>query len=79
MKPLTLDIRMALLRQHGSFTQAYSATVQPDLLHFGDESGFIAYKKVWGTAMVLADPVAAPQSVDGLLDRFLQRHADVAF
>jgi lysylphosphatidylglycerol synthetase-like protein (DUF2156 family) len=79
MEPLTLDTRMALLRQHGSFTQAYSATVQPDLLHFGDETGFIAYKNVWGTAMALADPVAAPQSVDRLLDRFLQAHADAAF
>jgi hypothetical protein len=76
---MPFDIRLALLRQHGSFSQAYSMMVQPGLLHFGDERGFIAYKKIWGTAMVLADPVAPPQIVDDLIDRFLREDPDTAF
>lgn len=74
-----LETRIALLRQYGSFSQAYSATFQPGLHHFGDERGFIAYKEVGGTAMVLADPVAPQADAGGLIARFCERHADVAF
>jgi lysylphosphatidylglycerol synthetase-like protein (DUF2156 family) len=72
-------VRIALLRQYGNFTQAYSATFQSNLEHFGDERGFIAYKRVGGTTMVLGDAVAAPENVDGLIDRFLRVNSDVAF
>lgn len=74
-----LETRIALLRQHGSFSQAYSATFQPGLEHFGGERGFIAYKTVWGTAMVLADPVAARETAGDLIACFLRRFSDVAF
>jgi hypothetical protein len=43
-------IRIALLRQHGTSSQAYSATFQAGLEHFGDERGFLAYKRVGRTA-----------------------------
>jgi lysylphosphatidylglycerol synthetase-like protein (DUF2156 family) len=76
---LPFELRLTLLRQHGSFTQAYSAATQADLQHFGDEKGFIAYKNVWGTAMVLSDPVAPTQMVGDLIDRFLNENRDVAF
>lgn len=73
------ETRIALLRQHGSFPQAYSATFQPGLEHFGDERGFLAYKMVWGTAMVLADPVASHADARDLIARFLHLHPDVTF
>ena len=74
-----LEIQLALLRQHGSFPQAYSATFQPGLEHFGDERGFLAYKMVWGTAMVLANPVASHANAGDLIVRFLRRYPDITF
>ena len=73
------DVRYSLLRQYGSFSLAYTATFESDLQHFGDERGFIAYKSAWGTAMALADPIAPPQNVAELIDRFLRVYPDVAF
>jgi phosphatidylglycerol lysyltransferase len=73
------ETRYALLRQYGTFTLAYAVAFEPGLRHFGDERGFLAYKTVWGTAMVLADPIAPPDGVADLIDRFLREHADVAF
>jgi lysylphosphatidylglycerol synthetase-like protein (DUF2156 family) len=73
------DIRYALLRQHGTFSLAYSATFGPELKHFGDERGFIAYKTVWGTTMALGDPIAPQQNIADLIARFLREHRDVAF
>lgn len=74
-----LEARLAVLRQHGRFCQSFSAATQGGLQHFGDERGFIAYKKVWGTTMVLGDPVTSPRLADDLLDQFLAQHGDVAF
>jgi lysylphosphatidylglycerol synthetase-like protein (DUF2156 family) len=74
-----LQARLAALRQHGRFCQSFSAAVQGGLQHFGDERGFIAYKKVWGTTMVLGDPVTSPRLADDLLDHFLAQHRDAAF
>jgi phosphatidylglycerol lysyltransferase len=79
MTGVPVDIRVALLRQYGGFSQAHSSTFQPGLLHFGDERGFLAYKYVWGTAMVLADPMAPSQLAEDLIDRFLHEHRDAAF
>ena len=74
-----LATRIGLLRQHGNFSQAYSVTFQAGLEHFGDERGFIAYKKVWGTALVLSDPLAPKQNHSDLIGRFLQENRDAAF
>ena len=79
MTGVPVDIRVALLRHHGIFTQAYSATFQPGLLHFGGERGFLAYKYVWGTAMVLSDPVAPSHLAADLINRFLRENRDAAF
>jgi phosphatidylglycerol lysyltransferase len=79
MTGVPLDVRIALLRAHGSFPQAFSATVQDGFAHFGDERGFIGYKTVWGTTMVLADPIAPREHAADLIDRFLAVHKDVAF
>jgi phosphatidylglycerol lysyltransferase len=79
MAGVALDVRISLLRQHGSFSQAYSASFQAGLEHFGDEQGFIAYKMVGRTAMVLSDPVAPPQYHDRLICRFLREQHDACF
>jgi lysylphosphatidylglycerol synthetase-like protein (DUF2156 family) len=71
--------RRALLEQHGRFPVAYSVAFQPDLLHFGDETGFLSYKIVGKTAFVLADPVAPRERHGALIDAFLARHQDVSF
>ena len=75
----SLETRLDLVRRHGSFTLAYSAAVQPGLDHFGDERGFIAYRKIAGTALVLSDPVAAAGEIPGLIDRFRAEHRDACF
>jgi len=78
-KSVPIDARIALLRQYGSFTQAYSATFQPGLDHFGDERGFIAYQMVGRTAFVLADPLTAPERAPDLIGSFLATFSDVCF
>jgi lysylphosphatidylglycerol synthetase-like protein (DUF2156 family) len=79
MAMVSSNTRVALLRQHGDFSQAYSAIFQDGLQHFGDDRGLIAYKQVWGTTLVLSDPVAAKKDTDNLLKRFCDRHPDAAF
>ena len=49
--------RLPVLRLHGAFPLAYSATFQAGLEYFGGEDGFLAYKQAGSTALVLANPV----------------------
>src|SRR5579871_4013955 len=79
MAGVPLEVRVSLLRQHGSFPQAYSATFQPGLQHFGDARGFIAYKQVGGSALVLSDPVAPKQQHAELIARFVAARQDACF
>lgn len=79
MTDVPTETRAALLRQFGNFSQAYSVAHQPGLVHFGDERGFIAYKKVGRTAMALADPIASPERFPGLISDFVREFRDVAF
>src|SRR3974390_2760480 len=73
------SVRTALLRQYGTSSQAYSATFQAGLEHFGDERGFLAYGRIGRTALILSDPLAALENIPGLISRFLQKHSDAAF
>jgi lysylphosphatidylglycerol synthetase-like protein (DUF2156 family) len=79
MTDVPLDVRVALMRRYGSASQSYSATYQAGLEHFGDERGFLAYKKVWGTSLVLSDPIAPAQNIRDLISRFLKDHPDAGF
>jgi lysylphosphatidylglycerol synthetase-like protein (DUF2156 family) len=79
MTPLPVDVRASLLRAHGSFSLAYSATFQPGLSHFGDARGFQAYKMVGRTAFALADPMTAPENRRDLIIRFVSEFRDVCF
>ncbi len=76
---VSLERRLSFLRQHGNFTLAYSAAVQKGLEYFGNERGFIAYKMVGGTALVLADPVAAVENRAELIRDFMQAKRNVSF
>jgi len=79
MNSISETTQRALLEQHGRFPIAYSVAFQPDLLHFGDQNGFLSYKMVGGTAFVLADPVAPEERHGALIDAFLAAHKDVSF
>jgi lysylphosphatidylglycerol synthetase-like protein (DUF2156 family) len=76
---VSLERRFSFLRQHGNFTLAYSAAVQKGLEYFGNERGFIAYKMVGGTALVLADPVAAVENRAELIRDFMKAKRNVSF
>lgn len=79
MQDIPLETRVSLLRQHGSFSQAYSIVYQTDLAYFGDERGFLAYKTVGSTTLVLADPIAPPALHRDLIRCLLAAHCDVCF
>ena len=49
--------RLELVRQYGTFTQAYSTAVQESLEHFWHGEAYLAYARKWGVTCVLADPV----------------------
>ncbi|HEV2187194.1 MAG TPA: DUF2156 domain-containing protein [Stellaceae bacterium] len=74
-----IETRAKLLRQHGTFALAYSATFQPEIEHFGDERGFIAYRRVRGTVQALADPIAPAEHWPALIEAFLREKGGVAW
>jgi lysylphosphatidylglycerol synthetase-like protein (DUF2156 family) len=76
---LSYDSKLALVRQHGAFTLAYSAAFQEGLEYFGNDRGFIAYKMVGRTAFALADPVTSLEHRDALIRAFVQEKSDVCF
>ncbi|MCR4264949.1 DUF2156 domain-containing protein [Nitratireductor sp. ZSWI3] len=73
------SVREALLQNHGNFVLAYSVAFQPRMYRFGDERGFIAYRKVGKTAFALADPLAPQERWPSLLDEFVAQKKDVTF
>jgi lysylphosphatidylglycerol synthetase-like protein (DUF2156 family) len=79
MTSISVENRDRLLRRFGSFTQAYSATFQPGLVHFGDGDGFIAYRMVGRTAFALADPLVEPARSRDLITKFVTQFGDVCF
>ncbi len=76
---LSFDRRLSVLRQYGTFTNSYSVAFQEGLEYFGNERGFLAYRMVGGTALVLADPLVSPENREGLIREFLQAKPDVCF
>ena len=53
--------------------------MQPGLSHFGDERGFLAYARRWGTTLVLGDPVAPRSRQAELIREFLACQRAVVF
>ena len=76
---LSFEIRSQLLSQNGDFSLAYSTAVQPRLMHFGDERGYIAYRQRLGMTYVLGDCVASESRCGQLIDEFLKQHRQVSF
>jgi lysylphosphatidylglycerol synthetase-like protein (DUF2156 family) len=50
-----------------------------ELEHFGDERGFLVYKKVGTSVVALFDPIAPLGNIPDLIARFLQKHPDARF
>ena len=71
--------RLAVARQYGTFTQAYSTAVQPLLEHFWYADCYLAYRRKWGVACVLADPVGPPEGHGPLLREFTKRFRKTCF
>lgn len=76
---IPLEDRLRLIRQFGDFSISYSTAVQPRLEHFGDNNGYIAYRKRWGTSYALGDPVCSNRDRLGLLKRFMDEHRKPSF
>ena len=77
--PVSPEVRHNLIQQYGDFSLAYSLVVQPRLKYFGDDRGFIAYRKRWGITFVLGDVVASSDQIEPLIERFLLEHKRAVF
>lgn len=58
---------------------AFSTAFQPRLEYFGDEQGFIAYRRRWGVTFALGNVVASPEKTPGLIDGFVKQQKHVVF
>jgi lysylphosphatidylglycerol synthetase-like protein (DUF2156 family) len=76
---VSFERRLSWLRQYGTFTLAYSATFQEGLEYFGNDEGFLAYKTVGNTALILADPLTSPESREVLIRAFVAEKSVVCF
>lgn len=72
-------MRTRLLRKYGDFSLAYSTAVQPLLRHLGDEHGYLAYRRRYGVALALGDPVVAEKGKADLLRKFADRFRSPVF
>lgn len=71
--------RLQLVRQFGTFTQAYSTAVQEGLEHFWHGDCYLAYRQKWGVTCVLADPVGDASLHKPLLQKFVGRFRKPCF
>lgn len=76
---LSMEDRIALCRQHGRASLAYSCATQPDLSYHGGPSGFIAYADKMGFRFALGDPVAPPASRASLIEGFVREAGTPCF
>jgi phosphatidylglycerol lysyltransferase len=74
-----LRVRLDLLRRFGNFSLAYSTAVQSQLAYFGDNNGYIAYRRRGGVTFALGDPVCPPERVESLLSEFAKAHRRPSF
>jgi phosphatidylglycerol lysyltransferase len=70
-REVSRERRLALIRQYGGFTLAYSTAVQPQLSYFETEDGYLAYAQRGKLVFVLGDPVAPMDRHSRLLAEFL--------
>lgn len=67
------------LKQFGDFTLAYATRTDPKLQFFGDQDGYIAYRKYWKYTYVLGDPLTSDANKQSLLEDFLQQNPGSVF
>jgi len=70
--PLDEEARLALFRNYGDFSLAFSTAVQKGLEHFGNEQGYIAYGRKMGSVIALGDPVVGREDRATLIDSFVE-------
>ncbi len=75
----SLQRRLQLVREFGSFTQAYSTAVQSGLEYFWLGNTYLAFRRKWGVTCVLADPVGPPEEHEPLLEEFLRKFRKTCF
>ena len=71
--------RLDLVRQFGTFTQAYSTAVQAELVYFWHADSYLAYRRKWGVACALADPIGPAEQHAPLLSAFLKQFRKTCF
>jgi phosphatidylglycerol lysyltransferase len=76
---ISLEQRLALIRNYGNFSINYSTAVQPRLSYFGDSNGYIAYRKRMGIVFALGDPVCHANEQISLLKRFRALYSRPSF
>lgn len=79
MGELDLELRYTLMRRFGTSGLSYAATVQEALEYFGDQRGFIAFKRVGRTSFVLSDPIADPKYYRNLILEFIAHSKSICF
>ena len=77
--PADRERRLQLVRQFGTFTQAYSTAVQPGLEYFWLGDTYLAFRRKWGIACVLADPVGPSETHGPLLAAFIRSYPKNCF
>lgn len=71
--------RVDYLKQFGTHSQSFS-TLQPDMSYFDVPGvGYISYMRKWGMTFVLSDPVAAPEHLELILERFHARFPNASY
>jgi lysylphosphatidylglycerol synthetase-like protein (DUF2156 family) len=75
----SFERRLSWLRQYGTSTLAYSAAFQDGLEYFGNDEGFLAFRMVGRTALVLGDPVTSRENCEVLIRAFVEEKSDVCF
>jgi lysylphosphatidylglycerol synthetase-like protein (DUF2156 family) len=76
---MTTAQRLALVREYGDFSLAYTTAVQPGLQYFGDGRGYIAHDSRLGYTFALGDPVAAAPFRERLIQQFAAQNRRLAF
>ena len=71
--------RLDLIQTYGNHAMAFS-TLQPRMNFFDvPGKGYLAYRRVWGADMVLADPVCSEADRGAVIGEFIRRHKNCGF
>lgn len=75
----TFSERVEFMKRYGRHSMAYSV-MQPKMRYFDIEGkGYIAFRKQWGTAVCLGNPVCAAEDRAELIEAFVAKHPDCVF